>query len=727
VWFLSAIFMISFIGLSAPRILLTQWNVLQNWDGVGQFLGQVAQPEQRIVVYAESSYARAMQHYLPEFNVVQHDPQLPLGLIMENEQNFWLIFVAKERYDDISQTMGDHGYVELIFRGGWHPDMDQATDLRPPFSWDLILVYVNRDITELDDALAFYEAWIPQIDTQFLRFHLSWARAYQRFDRCDLAIPEYTQGLKEGHVNHHLASTIYNARGVCWYRLGKAERAISDWQQAIVHGDWNQEPYKQLGNAYLEMEEVEKARELYQAAKVANPRRAWPHVLLGEVFRISGMDEDAISEYRQAIETEPDNPAAYGYLGQMYSAVEEAKVISLYQEAIRLNPSYAWPHLQLGRFYQSVFQIEEAIYEFQRAVELQPEYEFLVSGLLHDCRWDLESVISSIDAYSDQGEFLWWLDRSWVKPYPDEGIVMIGTSTLTVEGQVRPHQLFIHPFGDQDNTYLGFQIPNNPFAYLEVGYGLADKVAGLTNGVEYTIEVRKQGTDRYEPLFSQKVTQNVWQNRKISLAPYWGEDLDFRLVVDAQGDYTYDWLQTTVELTPPLNVVWDLSANLAKAQFNSNMLFLEWGGDGFFTPDGIRLLGISKLPVGGRSLTKQVHLHPYGSNIDSTLSFTLPRNPYRSLKMSYGLADQALPHSNGVDYTVSVSVDGGTSFIDLVQTTVITSTWHSVLVDLPSSQDLVLKLNSSARQDATFDWLQVSLALLPFDASQEASLLTDMK
>jgi hypothetical protein len=50
---------------------------------------------------------------------------------------------------------------------------------------------------------------------------------------------------------------------------------------------------------------------------------------------------------------------------------------------------------------------------------------------------------------------------------------------------------------------------------------------------------------------------------------------------------------------------------------------------------------------------------------------------------------------------------------------VTTNTWRSVLVDLPSSQDLVLRLSSSARQDATLDWLQVSLVLLPFDSGQE--------
>jgi hypothetical protein len=68
-----------------------------------------------------------------------------------------------------------------------------------------------------------------------------------------------------------------------------------------------------------------------------------------------------------------------------------------------------------------------------------------------------------------------------------------------------------------------------------------------------------------------------------------------------------------------------------------------------------------------------------------------------------------------VEYTISVSVDGGLSFVDLVQSTVTTNTWRSMLVELPQAQDLMLKLSASARGDFTDDWLQVRMDLLPFE------------
>lgn len=716
-----AIFVVSYVGLSAPRIALTRWNILQNWRGVAQFMARVAQSGQSIVIDGLPQHVSVMQHYLPDFNVVQRDPQEPLEALYEEEDGFWLVSIAGVTYETERNGVGSPNYVELVFRGGWHPDMDQATDLRPPFSWDLNVVYVSRSIRSPEEALALYEAWIPQANSHDLRHHLTWARAYQRFDRPDLAVPQYTRALIQGYVNDQLAAHILDARGSCWHELGKTGRAIDDWQRAISRADWDWQPHQHLAEAYLRLGEADAALALCQAAIAANPRESWPHVLLGNVNRLSGLDEQAIYEFHKAIEIDPANPAAYWSVRQMYAALELGQIVSLYQEAMQRNPSSAWPHLQLGQFYQGVGKITEAIAEYQQAVELQPEYELEVSRLLRDSRWDLETVLSSVEAYSDQGELLWWPDRSWVKPYPNEGTVMVGHSTLTVGGQVQPHQIFIHPFSDQEKTYVGFQMPDNPFAYLHVGYGLADKVAGLTNGVEYIIEVRRQGAGEYEPLFIQTVTRNAWQDRTISLASYWGEDLDLRLVVDARGDYAYDWLQTTVELAPPPRNVWNLSAHLAEAQFIPDTLSLEWQEDGYYTPDGRRLLGRSDLPVGGQSLPEQVHFHPYSSEIASTIIFAWTHHPYRALKTSYALADQALPHSNGVDYTVSVSADGGETFTDLIQTTVTTNTWHSVLADLPSSQNLLLRLSSSAHQDMTFDWLQVNLVLLPFGDGQETA------
>lgn len=722
-WGFLAIFMVAYAGLAAPRIALTRWNVGQNWRGVARFLEHAAQPGQLIVVEGKPVKAMAMQHYLRGLNVVERDPQVDYETYYQDENGFWLVSEVGMTYGEIRADLPGLHYVSLLFRGGWDPDLDQASALRPALSWDLDVAYVSRNVTSAEDAFALYEDWMPQAEAQHVRRHLTYARAYTRFGQPESAVPEYTMALTEGYVNEQLASRIYDARGMCWYSLRHKDNAIADWRLAITRDDWNDRPYRHLGEAYMQSGDNSAAKELYEAAIAANPGKAWPHVLLGDYYRLTDLEDQAALEFCKAIEIDPSDQEAYKRLERMYASEgRETQVISLYHGAMQSNPSAAWPHLYLGQFYQRVGQAAEAVMEYQLAVELQPEYGSEVSKLLSDSFWDLAAVLSSVArAYSDQGDLLWWPDHTWVRPYPHEQKVLVSRSALEVEGSVRPNQLLIHPFGDQARTYLQFEMLDNVFTVLRVGYGLADDVAGLTNGVDYSVEVRGQGADEYEPLFAQTVTENVWRERTISLAPYWSEDLDFRLVVDARGDDTYDWLQTTIELLPPPLAVWNLSAHLAEAELLPDSLLLEWRDDGFFSADGSRLVGTSQLPVGGQSLPSQAHLHPYSSEIDTTLVLTVPNNVYSTLKTSWALADEAVSHSNGVDYAVSVSTDGGQTFMELLRSRVTSNAWSSQLVTLPPSESLVLRLSSSALQDATYDWLQVSLVLLPSDGGYEES------
>jgi tetratricopeptide (TPR) repeat protein len=719
-WGLLIIIMVVYTGLSVPQIGLTRWNVGQNWHGVSQFLAQTAQPEQLIVVDGKPTQGKALQYYLPGFNVVGRDPQLSYDSLFSKEEDFWVVFqFGTDIYSGLKRWVDNRNSVGFIFSGGWYPDIAQTTALRPAQSWDLYVVYISRSIDSSEEAIRLYETWLPQAETIHLRGHLTWAEAYRRFNRPGLAIPEYTSALNEEYVNDQLASYIYDARGRSWHKLGQIEQAIADWQQAIALAEWSDEPYQHLGSILIQSGRADAAQALYREGITTNPKKAWPHVLMGDYFLGAGLDGRAIKEYNKAIEIEPSDPIPYERLREMYAAAGAyTKIVSVYRDALRRNPLSAWPHFQLGQFYQSQGQVSKALAEYQEAVELNPEYTPGVSRSLSGARWDLGTVLNLINVYSDQEELLWWPGNSWVRPYPYDHEVIVGHSRLTVEGRIHPNQLLIHPFSDQENTYIEFEIPDNKFAYLQVGYGLADDVVGLSNGVEYKIEVRRQGSSEYDTLFAHSVTRNLWQEQAVSLASYWEDDLDFRIIVGAIGDYANDWLQTTFELTHSSQNIWSLSAHLTEIQFQTESEPLEWRGDGFYTANGNRLLGSSELTVAGYTMSDQIHLHPYSSEIDSAIIYTLKNHPYRVLKTSYGLADHAMPYSNGVEYAVSVSMDGGQLFQDLLRTTVETNTWSSALLSLPSSQDLVLKLSASARQDETYDWLQIRVFLLPFDNEQ---------
>lgn len=713
-WGLCAGFLIAYAGLSAPRLALTRWNARSNWRGVGQFLAETAKGQDLVLIDGLPQHVSVMQHYLPGFRVALRDTDIPLAEYLEQEQDLWLISIIETSYEPDNDDTGELTYLELIFADSWHPDMDQATELRAAFSWDLDVAYFSRSVSSAEQLLALYESWVPKADAYHLRHHLTWARALLRLDRPDQAQAHYSQALTEGYVNDFLASHILNARGICQQKLGQAAPAFADWQEAIARAAWYREPYEQLAQAHLRSNEAQAAEEVARAAIAANPREAWPHLLLGDVHRLNGHDGPAEVEYKQAIALRPSNQAAHWHLAMVYASQEPA-LLALYDAAKENNPHSAWPYVQLGQIYQGLGRVPEAIAEYQRALELEPRLATTVTRYLQEADWDLATSVGLVHAYSTQGDLVWWPGDAWVKPRPFEQEVLIAHSTLPVAGQARPGQLFLHPFSAHDNTYVLFELQDIPFTCLQVGYGLADEVSGQTNGVGYSIDVKQQGDDDYSQLFLQEVTRSEWNVQSIPLTSYWGEDLSFRLTVDALGDFAFDWLQTTVGLTQLFPPAWDMSAHLAEARFEPGSLSVEWREDGFYTADGGRLVGPSLLPASQQAVPGQVHLHPYSSEIDSTILLSLTGQAYGTLKTSFALADEAAPRSNGVDYTVSVSTDGGQSFTDLLSTTVSTNLWQAEVVDLPPSEAMLLRLRSSARQDAAFDWLQVNLILLPPD------------
>ncbi len=133
--------------------------------------------------------------------------------------------------------------------------------------------------------------------------------------------------------------------------------------------------------------------------------------------------------------------------------------------------------------------------------------------------------------------------------------------------------------------------------------------------------------------------------------------------------------------------------------------------------DGRPLVTISQAMVQGGISGNQVLFHPYGDHEDTHIVFVIEDNPYFTLRTAYALADEAVGQSNGVDYVLAVSTDGGRTFSTLLRNEVLRNGWDTASVDLSPylNRDVTIKLVASSRGNAAFDWLQVILSLAPQD------------
>lgn len=472
--------------------------------------------------------------------------------------------------------------------------------------------------------------------------------------------------------------------------------------------------YEKLGYLNLRAGNWARAEELFRQAIQVNPNLGWPYRALGYLYQRQRLADQAIAAFWKAIDQEPFEPKAYRHLADLFEVRGDAEeAIQVYRLAARNNPRLVWPYLELGALYVRENRQPEAVAAYQDAVRIEP-WNQTAQANLQDIHWSLASSLSTARVYANHTPLIWWQGEAWVKPHPYAPDVLVGRSVLSVEGLTRPDQVHVHPLGADQATHLCFDIKNCQYETLQIGYGLADQVAGLSNGVRYTVQSSVDGGDSYTVLWAETITDSVWLSQTLPLVAFWGEDVTFQLIVDALGDDGCDWLQTTVRLFPAQEV-WNLAANLSTVRAATADAPLSWNGSSaWIDGDGRSLVTLSKAPVQGAARDNQVQFHPYGDRQDTTITLVSADNTYTTLKTQYALADETVGQSDGVDYAISVSTDGGGTYTRLLERNVFQNIWGAATLDLTAylNQDLTIRLASSSRGNENYDWLQVTLDLI---------------
>jgi Tfp pilus assembly protein PilF len=186
--------------------------------------------------------------------------------------------------------------------------------------------------------------------------------------------------------------------------LGCGAKRINKEQQSRVHLD--------LGIAYIKSRQYTTALRELIAAENMNPKDAEIHYYMGLTYYGKGLNDEAAEEFRKALSLNPDYPEAHNYLGTVYlemdlydKAIEEfshalanvlyetpavslnnigwsyykkgnnKKAIEHYTKALRKEPdTILIPiiHNNIGLAYLDEYNIDEAVLNFKKAVEIAP-------------------------------------------------------------------------------------------------------------------------------------------------------------------------------------------------------------------------------------------------------------------------------------------------------------------------------------------------------------------
>lgn len=132
--------------------------------------------------------------------------------------------------------------------------------------------------------------------------------------------------------------------------------------------------FNNLGNSYLQINDIEKAFQVLQNAVKINPLLSEANMNLGNIYLQKGMPAQAIYQYETALDILGDDAKILNNLGSAYMQMENyAKAEANYRAAMRVDPEYADVRRNLAQALKAQGKLTEAVSMLRAAVVLSPQ------------------------------------------------------------------------------------------------------------------------------------------------------------------------------------------------------------------------------------------------------------------------------------------------------------------------------------------------------------------
>jgi len=158
--------------------------------------------------------------------------------------------------------------------------------------------------------------------------------------------------------------------------------------------------YHQMGNDYYEKGDYDRAIENYNMAILLNPvfSEAYFNRALS-YYQLKNFDK-SVSDYTKAIELDPHNPIIYNNRGDAYYRKQDFQsAVKDYDKAINLNKNYLKAFYNRGLSYASIEEYEKAIDDFSKVTELKPDFAeaYHLRGLAREYAGDLTGAVTDYE------------------------------------------------------------------------------------------------------------------------------------------------------------------------------------------------------------------------------------------------------------------------------------------------------------------------------------------
>lgn len=238
-----------------------------------------------------------------------------------------------------------------------------------------------RNTDKPENAIDYYKKAI-EVNPSNWRLHNLLGSTFSSLQKYDEAILEFEVAKKlapkQASIPHNL--------GLTYMHKGTYDMAINELIKAIMLDPKDPDKFQNLGEVFLEkkmyseaLDQFKKASDLdpdnSERTKRLNLLRSIAHYNLGSIFGKQGIYDQAIVELRKAIQLNPFDADAYVNLGIVLMKSHlygEAEV--QFKKATELQPQRASYHFNLGNIYWIQNNQKEAISEWRRTLNIDPNH-----------------------------------------------------------------------------------------------------------------------------------------------------------------------------------------------------------------------------------------------------------------------------------------------------------------------------------------------------------------
>ncbi|MDR2579291.1 MAG: tetratricopeptide repeat protein [Chitinispirillales bacterium] len=216
-----------------------------------------------------------------------------------------------------------------------------------------ILYYHQRNI---EQALATLESVRPaNRDVRVFRHIAIYNRELGRHDRAIAALEAAAAKFRrDTRVQYELAEA-YLAAGSPQRAARIFETLLPNWRENV----WRL--HYQLGYAYMEMNDLTRAKQSFERSMAARPDNPAARALLAFVLNRMGETDKAVAHWEQTVVQESNNATIHINLGLSYeSRGEYERALTSYRAAQSLNPADKAIHINIGNAFKGMGRVPEA-------------------------------------------------------------------------------------------------------------------------------------------------------------------------------------------------------------------------------------------------------------------------------------------------------------------------------------------------------------------------------